>query len=52
MFLIVVLIIHALNILCECIERRLFFKIGDQFKVAFSQFTAEKNDRLKLCDNI
>ena len=52
MFLIVVLIIHALNILRECIERKVFFKIGDQFKVAFFQFTAEKNDTLKLCGNI
>ena len=34
-FLIVVLIIHALNILLECIKNT-FFKIGEQLKVVFS----------------
>ena len=37
----------CLNVLKEST----FFKIGEQFKVIFFQFIAEKNDRLKLCDS-
>ena len=30
--IIVVLIVHAVNILLKCIEKNTFFKIGEQFK--------------------
>ena len=49
-FLMVVLITHSVNILLECIEKNTFFKIGEQFKVAFSNSSREKY-RLKLSDN-
>ena len=35
-FSIVVLVIHALNILLECIERKRVFEIGERFKFVFS----------------
>ena len=41
-FLIVALIIHALNTLLECIEGKRVFQIGEQFKVVFSLHCREK----------
>ena len=40
-------LIFYLNVLKE----NFFFKIGEQFNVFYLQFIAEKNDRLKLCEN-
>ena len=46
-FLIIVLIIHALNIPLECIERKHVF----QNRREIFQFIAEENDRLEFCNN-
>ena len=32
-------------------QKKTFFKIGEQFKRFFLQFSVEKNGRLKLFDN-
>ena len=49
--LIVLLIIHVLNILIECIARKHVFQYRRAIQGCFFQLIVEKNDKLKLCNN-
>ena len=50
-FLIAVLIIHAVNVLLLSIERKHVFQNRGLILDCFFQLIADKDDKLKLCDN-